>query len=106
MNDLNYALIGKRIRKIRLAKGMTQEYLAEAADINASHICNIENRGAKMSLPTLNKICHALGVTIDYIISDSESAREGAYERTLILEVQKLDPNMKDRLLKIVQALE
>ena len=33
-NDLNYKLIGKRLRAIRQKRGLTQEQLSELADIS------------------------------------------------------------------------
>ena len=35
--ELNYALIGTRLRAVRLKRGFTQEYVAEHAGISAQH---------------------------------------------------------------------
>lgn len=53
--------LGQRIRALRLAKGLTQESLAEAADISVSYLSMIE-RGERMPhLLTLDAIAAALG---------------------------------------------
>ena len=48
MKDIDFEKIGKKLRETRISKGLTQEYIAEKADVNTSHISNIENnRGHK-----------------------------------------------------------
>lgn len=43
----------KNKNELRLEKGLTQEYIAHMADVNTSHISNIENNRVKISLSTL-----------------------------------------------------
>ena len=63
--ELNYALIGMRIKKIRKSKKMTQEKLSELSNISPQHLSQIESAKTKLSLPTLINICNALNVTTD-----------------------------------------
>ena len=62
--------LGNRIRKTRMNCGMTQEKLAEMVDISTNFMSLIEN-GRNMSVETLVKIADALGVTVDYLLSDT-----------------------------------
>ena len=66
MKDIDFESIGKKLKEIRLSKGLPQDAVASAAEVNTSHISNIENNRVKVSLPTLIYICNALGVTVDY----------------------------------------
>lgn len=68
--ELNYPLIGARIRKIRKAKKITQDKLSEMAGISPQHMSQIESAKTKLSLPTLINICNALNVTTDTILCD------------------------------------
>ena len=45
MKEINFENIGKKLKEVRLSKGLTQEYIADMADVNTSHISNIENTG-------------------------------------------------------------
>ena len=60
---MDYILLGQRIRRYRQVKKLTQEQLAELADISASFMGHIERGSRVASLDTLMKICAALGVT-------------------------------------------
>lgn len=71
--ELNYRLIGRRLREIRQKRGYTQEQVAEYADISPQHCSGIECGSAKVSLPALVRLCNALGATPDEVLMDSVS---------------------------------
>ena len=64
------AALGKRIRESRIAKGYTQQDLADRAEIGVVYLSEIE-RGIKM--PSINifvRIIEALEVSADYVLRD------------------------------------
>lgn len=106
MKDINFEAIGKRLREIRISKGLTQEYIANMADVNTSHISNIENNRVKISLPTLVHVCNALGVTIDYLLADEYNDSHSALDQEILQQLKLCPPDTKERILKIIQALQ
>ena len=68
---MDYYKIGMRIRAIRKAKRLSQEALAEKADISVAHMSHIETGNTKMSLAVLVAIAQALDVSTDSILFDS-----------------------------------
>ena len=69
--EINYTDIGKRVRKARKKKGLTQGQLAEMVDVSPTHISHIENGATKLGLPTIVDIANALDVTVDRLLCDS-----------------------------------
>ena len=69
--EIDYIALGQRIRKFRLAVGMTQEKLAELADLTPAHASHIETGNTKVSLPTLVNIAAALQVTLDDLMMEN-----------------------------------
>jgi len=69
--ELNYKLIGIRLRAERIKKKYTQEYLSELSGISPQHCSGIECGSAKLSLPCLVNICNALKITPNDILMDS-----------------------------------
>lgn len=61
MQDLK--AIGKNIIRLRKAKGLTQEDLAGAAEVDRSYLSEIENGHKNFSMDILAKIAKALGAT-------------------------------------------
>jgi len=65
-------LIGRRIRHLRLERGLTQELVARAADLSTGYLSKIESSGNPPPVPTLVKIAKALGVGIGDLFADQE----------------------------------
>ncbi|HEX9059405.1 MAG TPA: helix-turn-helix transcriptional regulator [Clostridia bacterium] len=59
--------LGKRIKRLRKAKGLTQEQLAEKAGISMKYVQFIENAHRIPALKTLYKIARVLGVKVEEI---------------------------------------
>ena len=70
--EANYKKIGKNIKAIRNAKGMTQAELAERSDLSAVSIGYIENAKKQASLSALISIANALEVGMDNLLVGQE----------------------------------
>lgn len=66
--NLDYVVIGSRIREIRKSKQWTQALLAERSGVEPSNISHIERAATKVSLPTLVSIANALDVSLDELV--------------------------------------
>ena len=62
-------LIGIRIRRTRELNQYTREELAEYADISSKFLYEIESGQKGLSANTLLKICKALDISCDYILT-------------------------------------
>lgn len=69
--QLNYTDIGMRIKAERSRQNISQERLAEYAQLSITHTSHIETGNTKVSLPALVKIANALGTTLDALVCDS-----------------------------------
>jgi len=106
MNTINFARIGRKIKEIRISKNLTQEYVATIADVNVSHISNIENNRVKISLPTLVNVCNALDTTVDYILADEYKNPSSVIEQEILREVHSCTAETQEQILKIIRALK
>ena len=61
MVALGRVQVGKTIRRLRLAKGWTQEELAAHAKLHPTYIGGVERGERNIGLDNLIKIAHALG---------------------------------------------
>ncbi|MCC6798289.1 MAG: helix-turn-helix transcriptional regulator [Candidatus Hydrogenedentes bacterium] len=59
--------IGERIRNARLTKGMTQEQLAKAANINQGDLSQIENGNASLGRDRAERIAQVLHINPESI---------------------------------------
>lgn len=95
MKSLDFAKIGEKIKEIRISKHYTQEYVANATDVNTSHISNIENNRVKVSLSTLVQICNALDTTVDYVLSEEYNDSSSVIEQEILHELHALQQRNK-----------
>ena len=83
---MDYSGLGKRIREERLKLNLTQEKLAEDVGLTTAYIGQIERGERSLALDKLVLIVNCLGVTIDYILSDSVLP-EGSLSDNLMLQL-------------------
>lgn len=76
MNNIDYALIGNKIKQKRKEMGYSQETLAEMCEISVSYIGHIERGTKKMSIPIAVNIAHALHLSLDYLFLDAADSKE------------------------------
>ena len=72
--DLN--IIGNRLYALRKRMGMTQAELAEAAGLSDRTYADIERGSVNMRLETLLRICDALYITPDRILTEDRDVPE------------------------------
>lgn len=87
--------IGERIKKLRKAKGLTQEQLAEIIGVERSSVGKYE--GKKAIIPSddvKEKLADFFGVSLDYL-SGREAKNEDEAEVWAVREQLRRDPNMR-----------
>lgn len=68
MYKIDYKAMGQRIRAKRLEMGLTQEKLAEMAEISPSHIGEIERGTSICSLAVIVNIASVLHLNLDNLV--------------------------------------
>ncbi|MAE59110.1 MAG: XRE family transcriptional regulator [Halobacteriovorax sp.] len=72
-------LIGKTLKEIRSAKGLSLAALAEKSNTTKSYLSKIENEKRDASISTIRAVCKALGVPLNIFILLSEDVEEDEY---------------------------
>lgn len=105
MKELDFSLIGQRIKQVRAEKHLTQEYLANITGVNVSHISNIETNKVKVTLTLLVQICNALDVTMDYLLENVYHDPTSTIEKELLNTVKNMTKDKQETLLRIAKVL-
>ena len=103
--EINYKMLGLKIKKIRISKGLTQYNLAELVSCNTSHISNIENNHTKVSLNVLLAIANSLNTSIDYLLSDQYENSSLALDNEILRALKNCNNEKKQKILKIIEIL-
>lgn len=105
MKELDFSLIGQRIKEVRTDKQLTQEYLANMIGVNTLHVSNIETNKVKVSLTLLIQICNALDVTMDYLLENEYHNPTSVIEKELLNTIKDMKKEKQETLLRIAKVL-
>ena len=75
--DVEAALVGATIKEARKAQNLTQKQLGERLGVQSAQISKIEN-GRNVTMTTIIRVLHALGLTADFTIEGLSPVRLGA----------------------------
>ena len=98
--------IGTKIKKARLEKKFTQEFIAENINISPDLLRNIENGRNIGSLPTLLNICNFLELSPNFLFSDLLTFKVNSLDTILIDYISKLSIEDKQILKNIIIHLD
>lgn len=69
-------LLGRRIRELRMKRGMTQEKLAESAGLDLSQLSRMENGHGNPKFDTLQRIAKALQIQSYELLTSVSTTRK------------------------------
>lgn len=110
MSDINktYAkAIASNIKLFRKIRGLTQEKLAEKADMSLSNLRNLENAVASNpGIINLIKVAKVLDIPIDFLLKDLGVRKFESYSAiSMIEEIEKLPDNKHNDLVTLIYEL-
>ena len=95
--------IGARIKELRIAKGLTQEELADRAELSKGFISQLERDLTSPSIATLEDILLCLGVSVsDFFTGEKEEPVVFSYDDYF----EKVDPELKNTIEWIVPSAQ
>ena len=107
LKELKY--IGEKIRTVRKTKGLTQERLAELADLHPTFVSEVETGKANYTITTLFAISKALGVKAHEIVEAAyyEEDSKGLRKKlsSLIQAISGKDEGTQRKISIILQEL-
>ena len=101
--NVDYKLIGERIKKARKNKGMTQEVMAEHLNVTIGYVSQVERGITKISLDLLGAISSILGCNIASLVSESAVNSVDYMEDEILSEIRKLDQKKKKYILSVLK---
>lgn len=97
----DFRTIGNKLLAIRKKAGLTQSEVAEAADISDRTYADIERGTVNMRIETVLKICEALHITPDDVLTEEELDIT-ATQTQLFSELEKCTPPQKKTALDLL----
>lgn len=76
-------MLGKQIKRMRTAAGISQQEMANRLEVSKQSVCNWENGNIVPSIKILRKICQMFSCSADYLLELSD-------EKHMVLDVSEL----------------
>lgn len=126
-------LLGEKLKKIRTEKNLSLRELGKLAHISHSFIADIESGRSNPSLSTLEAIAKALGVPVNYFLSDKDDQldtpstadkitdsvsddpelaqfwnelKEREDLKLLFKQIREMTPNDVKKIIRVIKAIE
>jgi len=96
--------LGEKVKYERQKQSLSQQQLADSADIHQKNISKYEKDLVTPSATILKKIADALNVTTDYLLNDDNSTIKDVVLLKQFKEVDQLHDNEKSALMTVISA--
>ena len=103
--NIDYKLIGERVKRARKSKGLTQDILAEKLGVSIGYVSQIERGITKISLDLLGAISGILDCDVADFITESATGSNGYMESELMNEIRKLDQKKRKFVLEFIKMI-
>ena len=102
---LDYSLIGKRLKNLRVSKGFTLEQLAEKLKVSIPFISRIENGNLEISLRRLSQICEILDVPEGTILNGTTTSSKSYLNDEFCNLLKNCPPDKLNLIYKISKII-
>lgn len=102
---VDYKLIGTRLKGQRESAKLTQEALAEAAEITPIYLSKIENGHVRPTLDTLGALCSALGCDLASLLTDTLPDSQQYQTERVVQVFHACAPEVKPIALSLLEQL-
>lgn len=99
----DFRAIGNKLLAIRKKAGLTQAEVAEAANLSDRTYADIERGTVNMRIETVLKICEALNITPDVLLTE-DNPNLSAKQAELIAELDKCTIQQKETALELLSV--
>lgn len=95
----------KRIRELMEERKWTDYRLAKEAKLSHSTVTNMFNRNNAPTLPTLEAVCRAFGITLAQFFAEGEEVQLTKEQQKLFSKWSTLTDRQKQILLELMDAI-
>ena len=100
------SITGQRLRNLRLQRGLTQEEMAERAELHPTYIGQVERGEKNLTLLSLEKLLLALNVTFAEFFECMEEERAGNWAGQCYELVNRKAPEQQERIYRILCEID
>lgn len=102
---VDYAVMGRRLRRRRNQAGLTQEQVAKELHVTAAYISRVERGTTRLSLKMLSRICDVIGADPGYMISGSIPGESKYLKEEWMTLMESMPPHKRALAIDILKLI-
>ena len=103
--EVNYVLLGERIKFWRQYRNFTQEKLAEKVELTPGFISLTETGKKRASLETLIRVCKELEITLNDLLVGNQITESSDYSIEFAELISNLNESERNLIFEIIKAI-
>ena len=104
-NMLNYEVIGKKIKDLRVEKGMNQKTFADKLGVSIGFISQVEAGDKCFNLKRLEEVSKVLGKAVAYFIEGANSDDTKGMEEEIQFLLRRISSDKLEMVSKMLQVI-
>ena len=104
--EVDFKLIGERMKKARNELGLTQEKLAEELDVTVPLISRVERGYVQVSLQRLGQIAEWLNMSLEELITGVSKTKQNYLGQELQTIIGRCTPDKQKLIYNIAKIIE
>lgn len=103
--DIDFKIIGKRIRSAREKKSLSQERLSEKLDVTVAFLSRVERGKSEVNLKRLSQIANVLDVPLEELITGTSPQNSNYLDKDLYEILIKCTPEKQKLIYNIAKIV-
>ena len=100
-DSMQLAFLGKRVRQLRSAKGLSRKVLSQQAGVSERHLAQLETGKGNISVLLLSRVAKALDSELNELFQ--KQVPEGSIDEVMINDlIQQINPEDRQRALQLL----
>jgi len=102
---VDYAVMGRRLRRRRTMAGLTQEQVARELRVTAAYISRVERGTTRLSLKMLSRICDVIGADPGHVISGSIPEKPAYLKEEWTTLMEDMPPHKRTLAIEMLRLI-
>ena len=100
-DSMQLAFLGKRVRQLRSAKGLSRKVLSQQAGVSERHLAQLETGKGNISVLLLSRVAEALDSELNELFQ--KQVPEGSFDEVMISDlIQQINPEDRQSALQLL----
>lgn len=102
---VDYAAIGRRIKKQRRELGRTQEWLAERLQVSVGYVSQVERGITRVNLDTLSEVAHHLDCGLGELVTGVANEAPDYLDREMAEVLVQMNARQRSMLMEMADLI-